>query len=176
MAEPVTTSSRVTEIVAVARELLEDGGWDAVTMRAIAERMGIRAPSLYKHVAGKDELRTALVAGAFVETAEVFATAVEAAADSPLAAIAVAYRRWALEHPHLYRLMTGGPLDRDALPEGVEAASAAPLVRACGGDGDLARAAWAFAHGMTILELDGRFPPGADLDAAWRRGIDAFAR
>lgn len=175
MAEPVSTSTRVEEIVAVARGLLEDDGWDAVTMRAIAERMGIRAPSLYKHVAGKDELRTALVALAFVETAEVFATAVEGAPDSPLDAIAVAYRRWALEHPHLYRLMTEGPLDRDALPEGVEAASAAPLVRACGGDGDVARAAWAFAHGMTILELDGRFPPDADLDAAWRRGIDAFA-
>jgi hypothetical protein len=40
-----------------------------------------------------------------------------------------------------------------------------------GGDGDLARAAFAFAHGMTILELNGRFPPGADLDAAWRRGL-----
>jgi hypothetical protein len=35
---------------------------------------------------------------------------------------------------------------------------------------------WAFAHGMTILELDRRFPPDADLDAAWRRGLDAFRR
>lgn len=176
MAEP-TTSSRVAEITAVARDLLDSEGWDAVTMRAIAERMGIRAPSLYKHIAGKDELRTALVGEAFAETAAVFDAAVEGARDEPpLAAIGRAYRRWALDHPHLYRLMTDGPLDRDALPEGVEAASAAPLVRACSGDGDLARAAWAFAHGMTILELDGRFPPGADLDAAWRRGIDAFAR
>jgi hypothetical protein len=28
---------------------------------------------------------------------------------------------------------------------------------------------------MTILELNGRFPPGADLDAAWRRGLEALA-
>jgi len=27
---------------------------------------------------------------------------------------------------------------------------------------------------MTILELNNRFPPDADLDAAWARGIDAF--
>jgi hypothetical protein len=27
---------------------------------------------------------------------------------------------------------------------------------------------------MVILELNGRFPPAADLDAAWRKGIDAF--
>jgi hypothetical protein len=50
------------------------------------------------------------------------------------------------------------------------------LIEAAGGDADLARAIWAFAHGMTILELDGRFPPGADLDAAWRTGIDGFRR
>ena len=45
---------------------------------------------------------------------------------------------------------------------------------AAGGDHDRARAAWAFAHGMTILELDGRFPPDADLDGAWSAGIAAF--
>jgi Tetracyclin repressor-like, C-terminal domain len=38
-----------------------------------------------------------------------------------------------------------------------------------------ARAAWAFAHGMTILELDGRFPPDADLDRAWDAGITALS-
>ena len=48
------------------------------------------------------------------------------------------------------------------------------VVRAAGGDRDLARAAWAFAHGMTILELNNRFPAGADLDAAWRRGMDSL--
>jgi hypothetical protein len=43
------------------------------------------------------------------------------------------------------------------------------------GDPDLARAVWAFAHGMAILELDGRFPVEADLDAAWARGLATFA-
>jgi hypothetical protein len=27
---------------------------------------------------------------------------------------------------------------------------------------------------MVILELNGRFPPDADLDAAWRAGVEAF--
>jgi hypothetical protein len=44
-----------------------------------------------------------------------------------------------------------------------------------GGDGDRARAVWAFAHGMAELELADRFPPGADVDAAWRAGVTAFA-
>ena len=34
---------------------------------------------------------------------------------------------------------------------------------------------WAFAHGMVSLEIDGRFPPRADLDEAWRAGLAAFA-
>jgi hypothetical protein len=70
--------------------------------------------------------------------------------------------------------MTARYLDRSRLPEGAEAAAAAPVIEACGGDTDLARAMWSFAHGMTSLELADRFPAGADLDAAWAVGIDAF--
>jgi hypothetical protein len=51
--------------------------------------------------------------------------------------------------------------------------AAAPLLWAAG-DPDRARAMWAFAHGMIMPELARRFPPGADVEAAWRRGIGAF--
>jgi WHG domain-containing protein len=47
------------------------------------------------------------------------------------------------------------------------------MLRAAGNQ-DLARAVWAFAHGMVQLELARRFPPGADLDSAWQEGITAF--
>jgi hypothetical protein len=69
--------------------------------------------------------------------------------------------------------MTDQPHPRDCLPPGVEARAAAPLLRAAG-DQDLARAVWAFAHGMVQLELARRFPPGAVLDTAWQEGITAF--
>jgi len=72
--------------------------------------------------------------------------------------------------------MTERPLHRELLAPGAEERAAAPVIAASQGDGDAARAAWAFAHGMTILELNGRFPPGADLDAAWSRGLAAFTR
>ena len=42
------------------------------------------------------------------------------------------------------------------------------------GDPYLAQALWSFAHGMVILELDGRYPPGSDLDATWAAGARAF--
>jgi AcrR family transcriptional regulator len=171
-----TLTPRAREIVAAARELLERDGPAALTMRALAERLGIRAPSLYKHLPDKAALETAIIATGFEDTAEALERALEGAAASgedPLSALATAYRHFALEHPHLYRLMTDRPLARERLPEGVEDRAAAPLVRAVG-DLDRARALWAFAHGMIMLELAQRFPPGADVATAWRAGIEAF--
>jgi AcrR family transcriptional regulator len=159
---------RAREIVDAARELLDAEGTDALSMRRIADRLGIRAPSLYKHVPDKEALEAALISDGFEE----FAERLEKAHDH--ASLGWVYRDFAREHPHLYRLMTERPLPRDRLAPGVEERAAAPVVAAAGGDPDRARALWAFAHGMTILELNDRFPPGADLDGAWRAGIEAF--
>jgi AcrR family transcriptional regulator len=164
---------RAREIVGAARAILEDEGADALTMRRIAERLGIRAPSLYKHFPDKQALEAAIISAAFEEQAELFEHAVEHD-DDPLGALATAYRRYALAHPHLYRLMTDQELRRDLLAPGVEERAGRVVYRAAGEDANRARAAWAFAHGMSLLELTHRFPPGADIDAAWREGIGAF--
>jgi AcrR family transcriptional regulator len=142
-------------------------------MRRIAERLGIRAPSLYKHFADKQALEATLISDGFAEQADAFEAAVLDSED-PLAALAIAYRAFAHDHPHLYRLMTERPLQREQLVPGVEDRAGRTLYEAVGEDMDLARATWAFAHGMINLELNGRFPPTADLDAAWERGVAAF--
>jgi AcrR family transcriptional regulator len=165
-------SARAQEVVAAARRLLEEEGAATLTMRRLAERVGIRAPSLYKHFPDKAALEVAVIATGLEDAAAVFAAAVETTAD-PLPALAAAYRQFALDHPHLYRLMNSGPLPRQDLPPGLEDRAAAPLLRVAG-DQARARAIWAFAHGMVMLELDHRFPPDADLDAAWQAGITAF--
>ena len=166
--------------MAAGRQLLEEEGLEALTMRRLAERVGIRAPSLYKHLPDKAALEAAIIATGFEEAAAAFEQAVDRAgegsgegAGDALVALAAAYRRFALEHPHLYRLMNNGPLPRAHLPPGLEGRTAAPLLRVAGSEAR-ARAVWAFAHGMVMLELDQRFPPDADLDAAWRAGIAAF--
>jgi AcrR family transcriptional regulator len=158
--------------VEAARQILDEEGRDAVTMRRLGQAVGIRAPSLYKHFPDKTAVEAALIEDGFIEMANAFSQAIQEHGAS-LAALASAYRSFAAASPHLYRLMTEGALPRDRLQPGVEAAAAEPLLRVCGNP-DLARAAWAFAHGMTILELDGRFPSDADLDAAWRQGIAAL--
>jgi AcrR family transcriptional regulator len=167
-----TLSPRARAIVAAARQILEREGADGLTMRRLADAVGIRAPSLYKHFPDKAGVEIALIDDGFEEIAARFEAAT-AKGQGSLLEIATAYRVFARTHPHLYRLMTAGPLPRERLRPGVEARAAAPLVQAVG-DPNLARAAWAFAHGMVMLELDGRFPAGADLDAAWEAGLSAF--
>ncbi|MFI7410034.1 TetR/AcrR family transcriptional regulator [Streptomyces sp. NPDC049627] len=164
---------RARQIAGVAREILEESGPAALTMRTLADRLGIKAPSLYKHFPDKHAVEVELTAQLLEESAAALEAA-EARAPGSLAVLAEAYRTYAVAHPHLYCLATERPLPRALLPAGLEDRAAAPLMRACGGDVDLARAVWAFAHGMVILEIHGRFPGDADLDAAWGRGLKAL--
>ena len=161
-------SDRQRSIVGAARQRIERDGLEALTVGALAADLGIKAPSLYKHFAGKAALELALI----VEGFEEFADALEAA--ETFGELAQGYRAFARANPQLYRLMTERPLPRDRLPEGLEARAARPVVRAMG-DEHLARAAWAAAHGLVALELAGRFPPEADLDAAWEATVAAFS-
>jgi AcrR family transcriptional regulator len=161
--------SRREEITSQARSLLEEQGEPALTMRNLAARIGIQAPSLYKHVGGRQEIETLLAAEALREMGEMLA------AETDLESMGRAYRSWALANPALYRVATTRPLDRENLPEGVEARGTAALVSVLGGSRDRARAAWAMAHGLTLLELDGRFPEDADIDAAWKAGLTSLA-
>ncbi|MFJ9564837.1 TetR/AcrR family transcriptional regulator [Streptomyces fuscichromogenes] len=166
-------TARAREIVAAARDLLEESGPAVLTMRTLADRLGIKAPSLYKHFPDKHAVEVELIAQMLEESAAALEAAEPGPRDSAgsLEALAEAYRTYALAHPHLYCLATERPLPRTLLPAGLEDRAALPLLRACGGDRDLARATWAFAHGMVSLEIHGRFPEDADLDAAWKRGL-----
>jgi AcrR family transcriptional regulator len=170
---PEPRTPRAQQIVAVALELLEAEGPDALSMRRVADGVGIRAPSLYEHLPDKRALEAAIISVGFERLADAFDAAAAQPGD-PLARAAGVYRAFAAAHPHLYRLMTAHELHRELLTPGVEDRAGRVIYEAAGRDADLARAAWAFAHGMTILELDHRFPAGADLDAAWERGLAAF--
>ena len=168
MADGLTARQR--DIRDAAAAVLRREGADGLTVATLAAELGIKAPSLYKHFAGKAAIEAALMADALARLAD----ALEAVEDRGLPALFGAYRAFALAEPELYRLTTDRPLPRELLPAGLEERAAAPFLRAAGGQ-DQARAAWAFAHGMVALELARRFPAGADLDAAWRHGATALA-
>lgn len=170
---PERYSPRQQQIIDVAGEILEAEGPEALTMRRLATELGIKAPSLYKHFPDKAAVESALIERGFLLWGERARSAIGTPGD-PLVRLACAYREIAHQRPHLYRLMTVGQLDRSRLAPGVEEWSGAPIGLLFS-DGETSRAFWAYLHGMTILEIDGRFPPSADLDRSWSAGIGAFA-
>jgi hypothetical protein len=92
-----------------------------------------------------------------------------------VASVLGAYRATSLAHPNRYRLATSGPLRRDLLPECLEEWAGQPFFFAVG-DPYRSQALWSFAHGMVILEIDGRYPEGSDLTRTWKAGAAAFSR
>lgn len=173
---------RAAEVVAVARRVLERDGRDGLTMRSLADEMAIKAPSLYKHVAGKGAVEISLIEVALAEIGAALHAAVRrggggaggaGGASGPVPAVLTAYRAYARTNPNLYRLATAGPIPRDRLTPGLEDWAGEPFLLATG-DPHRAQALWAFAHGTAVLELDTRFLPGSDLDRTWAAGAAAF--
>ncbi|WP_369812887.1 TetR/AcrR family transcriptional regulator [Frankia sp. R43] len=171
---PPARSARVTEILQAALRLLEDEGAQSLTMRRLGEVLGIRAPSLYKHLPGKPAVEAALVETALWEIGDAMHRVVDASGPGDVVARLLAeYRRYALERPNLYRLTAVDPLGRTDLTPGLEDWSGEPFYRATG-EPYLAQALWAAAHGTVLLELAGRFLPGSDLDRTWAALARAF--
>jgi AcrR family transcriptional regulator len=167
---------RAAEIIAAAHAVLEAEGRQALTMRRLADVLGIRAPSIYKHLPSKQAVEAALIDQAFAGIGEVLHRAAQdSARGMAVAGLLAGYRAHGLAHPNLYRLATSGPLPRHLLTPGLEDWAGEPFFLVTG-EPHRAQALWSFAHGMVILELDGRFPDGSALDRTWTAGATAFAR
>jgi len=97
------------EVVAAAAGLADEIGYAGLTMGLLAERLGVRTPSLYKHVGGLDDLQHQLATLAMTEVGEVIRDAVQglAGADA-LAALLHAIRGYVTQHPGRYMATAGG--------------------------------------------------------------------
>ena len=126
--------------------LIETGSAEAVSIRGVAQRVGVTPPSIYLHFADKDALLTAVVAR-YLEQLDDVLTEAEEGAPTPLDAAraqGLAYVRFALQTPELYRLAVMTPSD-DA------------------SDVDAVLNAAAFTHleqNVRDLQEEGYYPPG----------------
>lgn len=158
-------------ILATARELAEQHGWDAVTTRQLAERIEYSQPVLYSHFRGKREIIGAVALEGAAEMAAALRVAA-AAADGPrarVAALARAYLDFAARSPAVYdaifQLDGGLAFAKADTPEPLQAAFAALVesLREVAGDGVhpalLSEVFWAALHGLATLTRAGRLPP-----------------
>ncbi|MGH8877134.1 MAG: TetR/AcrR family transcriptional regulator [Stackebrandtia sp.] len=162
------------ELIATARALGEDSpGFDAVTIRSVADRVGYTAPIVYQYFANKRELLLAVVDDGFGEFAGRLGLAqcpdTRRAAGGALAAVIETYWRFATDNPNTYRLMHNLP----GIPFGAEttpgsAVACFDLLKAAvaaedPADGDrdaTTELLWAQLHGMVSLSLEGRIKEG----------------
>ncbi|MGA5195387.1 TetR/AcrR family transcriptional regulator [Streptomyces exfoliatus] len=163
-------------IVATARELAEQQGWDAVTTRRLAERIEYSQPVLYSHFRGKREIigAVALEGAAELAVALRAATSVAAAAgEGPRArvtALARAYLDFAERNPAVYDAMfqlDGGlAFAEEDTPEPLKDGFAALLetLAEVAGEGVhpglFTEVFWAALHGLATLTRAGRLPRG----------------
>lgn len=164
-------ATRQAAIVAAARELAEQEGWDAVTTRRLAERIEYSQPVLYSHFAGRDEIVAAVALQGFAELAHDLRARAGAAARRPdaLEAVLVGYLTFAQEHPATYHAMFVAPLDlpfasQDAPTELHDAFAAlrdpvAAVNGLVGDDADLrTELVWSTLHGLATLQAGLRIP------------------
>ncbi|MFD0891211.1 TetR/AcrR family transcriptional regulator, partial [Streptosporangium algeriense] len=96
------------EIKECAWEQIATAGASALSLNAIAKRMGMSGPALYRYYAGRDDLITELVGDAYRSLADTLRPLSREGAG--LEALAHAIRRWALEDPQRYLLIYGTPV------------------------------------------------------------------
>jgi AcrR family transcriptional regulator len=121
--EPAATATRARnrrgegarlrdEIVAGAAEVLDETGDESsVTLRAVARRVGIAPPSIYRHFADQPSIMLAVVQRAFGELEAELRAELEVAGADPRArlfALCLGYLTYARTHPGRYRTMFGG--------------------------------------------------------------------
>ena len=125
---PARTSN--AEIVAAGQALLEAGGLGAVTMQAVAARVGVRAPSLYKRFPNRGALIAAISTATLAELAEGLAPLSESRdASAGLRELALAYRAFAWANPRAFELLYMNlPLDWRPSVEDTARAAAPVLV------------------------------------------------
>jgi len=158
-------------ILATARELAEEQGWDAVTTRRLAERIEYSQPVLYSHFRGKREIIGAVALQGAAELATEVRAATSAA-DGPrarVAALARTYLDFAARNPAVYdalfQLDGGLPYAQEDTPEPLKDAFAALLesLEEVAGDGVhpglFTEVFWASLHGLATLTRAGRLLP-----------------
>ncbi|MEU4119595.1 TetR/AcrR family transcriptional regulator [Kitasatospora sp. NPDC028055] len=158
-------------IVATARELAEQQGWDAVTTRRLAERIEYSQPVLYSHFRGKREIIGAVALEGATEMAAAMRAATRTTDDprTRVAALARSYLDFAARNPAVYdalfQLDGGLAFAQEETPEPLKDAFAA-LLESLGevaGDGVhpglFTEVFWAALHGVATLTRARRLPP-----------------
>jgi AcrR family transcriptional regulator len=164
------------DVVASAAGLADEVGYGSLTMGLLAGRLGVRPPSLYKHVDGLADLQHRLATLAMTEFGDVLRDAVQGQAGlDALTAMMTAARAYVTAHPGRYTATTGAGFDGPDDPLLVAATrvvnTIAAVLRGYGvSDAEMTHAIRTIRctlHGFAMLEASGGFRWDADPDQSF---------
>ena len=166
-------------LCAAAERLFAEKGPEAVTMRQLAAELGVSPMTPYRYFQDKDDILAAVRTNGFTQFADALETARAGSGNARAkgAAVGEAYVSFAFAHPHTYKLMfdLNQPME-EAYPELIAAGRRArenmsawvkDLVAAGEMKGDpeqIGAMFWAATHGVVVLEMAGKLPPGTARD------------
>ncbi len=172
-------------LIAAAGAILKRDGADALSLRAIAQEVGVSHTAPYSHFKNKKELIRSVIDGGFESLAEAMQRAADESTRSPdnlALTYGAAYLQFAISNPQLYRLMLGQVEARglkkasaDALLSDENRALKDPffllesafeeIVNDASEVKNKALGAWALVHGMAALLIEGYItvPEGMEL-------------
>jgi AcrR family transcriptional regulator len=171
------------KVIEQARAMIEAEGVEGVSLHKLAAALGVKAPSLYRYFAGRDELLQAVNLGTAQALGQALLVAVQEAGENPQAralAMAHACRAFAHANPRTYALAyttmeAAQQPDASAL-EAIAIPLQAVIADVAGESNSLTalRGLWALAHGFALMELNGQFRRGGDLGAAFDQAVRAY--
>lgn len=162
-------------LVAAARDLLVEGGADAIVVREVARTLSVVPSALYKHVDGRDGLLTLLIASLYDELTDAVLAAHDAVLPDHhrgrLQAATSGMRSWARAHPAEFALLFGFPVQGYAAPEG------GPTSRAAGRFGQAFFEVFVAARsaGRLRVRREGSLPGDVASQIRDRAGAGPFA-
>jgi AcrR family transcriptional regulator len=169
-------------IVQAAREMIEAEGLERLSINVLAEKLGVKTPSLYRYVGDKTGLLRAVnedtIAGLFAVLGEALSS--PGPAEERLLAVALAYRQYAHQHPITYGLAFTNTIPELRPDEAEQERAALPyqaLMAEVSGEADslaALRGMLALIHGFAMLELAQQYRRGGDLDAAFVQSVQAY--
>lgn len=172
---PTPERTSTAAIIAAGCEILESTGPSGLTMQGVADRVGVRAPSLYKRVQDRDALIAAVADSVVGDLAVELERVEQGEHDSTndlLAGLATTYRAFARTRPEGFRLMFTASAPMSSLDR-----ASGPVLRASAalvGEAhalDAARLLTAWMTGFLQMELAGAFRLGGDVDRAFEYGL-----
>jgi AcrR family transcriptional regulator len=173
--EPIRRRTLTREkVVDAAIDIIDELGWDPLSMTSLSARLEVVTASLYNHVRNLDDVRGAVQVRTMAELgAHLRETAMGRTGVDGLRALVDAHRAWATEHPHRYRTLTTSPVDRDAFISAALDANMAlrTMLESCGVPPedtlDAAVSIFAAMHGFVMLVNTDFLGDELDLDSIY---------